>query len=280
LETVWAICVLNRPIRSESLPKVTPPYLLALGTKPLPDSVTINGASYRLRQRFKHDFFAATALYEGDAGKIILKIGRCAPLFGIPTAWIGAFLARREANAFNALSDLQAIPKCLGRVGRTGVAHVFIEGEPLSRGIQVPDNFFDLLHDAINEIHARGMAYVDLEKPQNIIAGDDGRPYLIDFQICWHWHRKWGGELFPIRWLRARFQEGDRYHLLKMQRRVRPDQLTREQLERSYAKPFYVRLHRTIFAPFLHIRRAILHRIDPNAKSGERGRLNHEDSSS
>ncbi len=259
--------------RSRIIPKETPAYLLALGRSSLPVELELAGGRYSLEQIIKHDFFAATALYSGDCGKIIVKLGRNAPICGIPTDWIGAFLARREASAYQVLSDLPAIPRFLGRLGRTGIAHAYIEGQPLAKGLEVPDAFFDDLRGALESIHARGMAYVDLEKPQNVIAGDDGMPYLIDFQICWQLPRRWGGELWPARWLRKRFQEGDWYHLLKLRRRIRPDQLSKDELKRSYEKPFYVRLHRMVFAPLLIVRRWILRRLDPMAKAGERGRL-------
>jgi hypothetical protein len=156
-------------------------------------------------------------------------------------------------------------------LGPTAIVHAFIEGQALERDSRVPDDFFDRLRSAIESLHARGMAYVDLEKRQNVLLGDDGRPYLIDFQISWYVPRRWGGETPPLRWLRRRFQEGDRYHLLKLQRRVRRDQLTDAQVRASYRKPFYVRVHRIATAPLLKIRRFALGRIDPARKDGERG---------
>ena len=85
------------------------------------------------------------------------------------------------------------------------------------------------------------MAYVDLEKCENVLVGDDGLPHLFDFQISWYWSRRWGGELLPLRVMRGWFQRGDRYHLIKLRRRTRPDQLSPEVLAASYRKPWYVR---------------------------------------
>ena len=89
--------------------KETPAYLLALGKEPVPESVEIAGASYRLVRVFKHDFFAATALYVGDAGKVILKLGRQASFFGLPLGWIGKWHVRRECRFYAALADLDAV---------------------------------------------------------------------------------------------------------------------------------------------------------------------------
>jgi hypothetical protein len=106
-----------------------------------------------------------------------------------------------------------------------------------------------------------------------VLVGDDGRPYLFDFQIAWYVSPRFGGELWPIRTMRAWFQNGDRYHLLKLHRRTRPDQLSPEQLAASYVKPWYLRVHRWVTMPFTRVRRAILDRIDPRRGDSERGRV-------
>lgn len=251
--------------------KKTPTSLLALGATPPPQRVSVAGGEYRFVRFFKHDFFAGTALYESAAGKVVVKFGRQAPILGFPGTWIGKLLAGHEARLYQLVGDLDAVPTFLGRVGPTGIAHVYVEGGPLDRDRRVPDDFFDRLRSVIAAVHERRMAYVDLEKRQNVLVGSDGRPYLIDFQISWHVPRAWGGELFPARWIRRRLQEADRYHLLKLQRRVRRDQLSAAQIEASYRRPFHVNVHRWLTRPLLRMRRAVLDRIDPRRGDGERG---------
>ncbi|MEE9296793.1 MAG: hypothetical protein V3W34_17755 [Phycisphaerae bacterium] len=251
--------------------KKIPRSLLALGPTAPPKTIRAADKEFHFVRLLKHDFFAATAVYQGDAGRVIAKFGRTEPILGLPAQWIGRLLAWHEATIYAALADLEAVPAFVGRCGPTGIVHEFIEGAPLTPGQSVPDAFFDRLREAVDALHARGMAYVDLEKRQNVIAGDDGRPYLIDFQISWYLPRRYGGETLPARWLRRRFQEGDRYHLLKLQRRIRRDQLTAEQIRQSYRKPFHVKLHRWLTWPMLKTRRTMLQRLDPTHKRGERG---------
>ncbi len=253
--------------------KRVPTSLLALGRFPPPETVVIDGKAYRFARLFKHDFFAATSLYVGDDEKIVVKFGRSEPLFGFAMSWIGRFLSWNESRLYEALSDLPAVPRFIGRVGRTAIAHEFVEGAPLSRESAVPDDFFAALRSAIDEMHRRDMAYVDLEKRQNVILGDDGKPYLIDFQLAWHWPASEGGRSWGIRHVRNWFQSGDLYHLLKMHRRVRPDQLSADERERSYRKPLVVRTHRKLTVPLLVLRRAILRRIDPKHGQVERGTI-------
>lgn len=254
--------------------KKTPPSLLALGRESLPETIELDSGVYRLETVFKHDFFAATSRYVGDNGKVVLKIGRKAWFGIVPLGWIGRWHAAYESAAYQHLDDLDAVPKFLGRYGRHGFIHEYIEGHPLRKGEQAPDDFFERLRGAIQAIHDRGMAYVDLEKCENVIVGDDGRPYLIDFQISWRIPRRFGGELSPMRLIRRRLQNSDWYHIRKLQRRTRPDQMTEDELRASYQKPWYVRLHGKLTRPFTLVRRRLLNKIDPVQKRGERGRVN------
>src|SRR5258707_12335587 len=86
---------------------------------------------------------------------------------------------------YRKLQDLPNIPRLLGTVGDTGFVHEFVAGRPLASERPVPDGFFDRLVDSLAELHRRGIAYVDTNKPENILLGDDGQPHLIDFQISW-----------------------------------------------------------------------------------------------
>ncbi len=253
--------------------KGVPSYLKALGRKSLPATIDANGRTYTQRRIFKNDFFAVTALYECDDEKVLVKVQRQASFFLIPMQWVGRILANREWVMMDRVQDLPGIPRLIARWGPTGMIREFVEGTPLKKGERVPDEFHAQLRAMIDAIHARNMAYVDLEKCENVLLSEDGRPYLFDFQIAWYVPRHLGGELWPLRKLRAWFQSGDRYHLLKLQRRTRRDQLTPEQLAASYKKPWYVHIHRWVTMPFTRVRRAILDKIDPRRGDSERGRV-------
>lgn len=252
------------------------PSLTALGRRPVPDRIDWDGRSFTLRRIFKNDFFAVTSLYECSTTRIVLKIGRQTPFLGIPGRVIGRFLARREAAALTALSDVAGIPALLGRWEDTGTVREYIDGRPLRKGEPVPDDFHDRLGNLIAEVHARGMAYIDLEKCENVILADDGTPYLIDFQIAWLWPAERGGDLAPLRWLRKRLQAADRYHLLKLKRRTRPDLLTPAERDASYRRPWYVRLHTAWTRPLTLLRRAVLSALGHRKGDRERGTVTHD----
>lgn len=216
---------------------------------------------YRLVETFKHDFFAATGLYRGPQGLAVLKVSRTNDLLSLPMTWAGRFLARREIRFYERAQDLAGIPRLIGPVGETGLLHEFVPGHPLGRREPVSDAFFDQLQMLIRALHARHIAYVDLNKRQNILVGDDGKPYLIDFQVSLllppvGWRR-----LLPLRWLLALFQHADCYHCLKHKRRLRPDLLTAEERQRVSRLSIWIRLHRWIVRPLTYLRRRTLRRL-------------------
>lgn len=242
-------------------------WLRALGREELPASIDLPDGRYELLRTYKHDFFAATGLYGGPGGRVVLKLGRRVSLLGLPMAWLGEHLADRECAIYDALAGVQGVPRCIGRWGRTGFVHEFVEGHPLQRREPVADDFFPRLRQLLEQVHARNLAYVDLEKRENILVDADGRPCLIDFQISWYWPsvggRPRGGwrRLLPAvagRFVLGRLQRGDRYHLLKHWRRHRPDLLTPAELAESYRVGFWIRVHRLISWPIQSVRRLAL----------------------
>lgn len=267
--------------------KPTPAWLTALGGKPLPETIEADGQRYALAKVFKNDFFAVTARYDrvpgdgpavGGEASVLLKVGREARMFGLPLAWVGRMLTRREVAFLKRLEGVEGVPRFMAWWGRTGLIRQFVPGHALRKGEAVADEFHSRLREVVAAMHARDVAYVDLEKCENVLVGDDGRPHLFDFQISWFVPRAWGGRTPPAMWLLRRFQRADLYHLQKLQRRTRPDQLSPEDLAASYRRPWYIKLHRLVADPLRAVRRKILGRLAPEKRHGERGRLDDHES--
>ena len=252
------------------------PYCLrALGKRDMPARIETDGYSYVHLQTFKHDFFAATGLYQGDppqARRAVLKIGRRVGFLGMPLGWVGRLLAEHEARQFRRAQGLDGVPRLLGMWARDAILHEYVPGHTLRKAERVADDFFERLSALLAAMHERQMAYVDLEKPQNVLVGEDGRPYLVDFQISWPWPAGWLARSVAGRWLGRRLQQGDLYHLGKLQRRFRPDQMTAEQLAKSYLRPWPVRLHQRLTRPATALRRWVLTTLGSKRPNGERGR--------
>ncbi|TWT42065.1 serine/threonine protein kinase [Phycisphaerae bacterium RAS1] len=250
-------------------------WLYALPGGAMPASVACNGELFQHVETFKHDFFAATGLYRGPAGLAVLKINRVTWLGLIPMRWTGRLLCGREVRAYAALQNLAGVPRLIGRVGATGFLHAYVPGHPLGRSEKVSDTFFDELDAVLRAVHAQHMAYVDLNKRQNILMGDDGKPYLIDFQISLMLPPRGWRRLWPLPWLLARFQQADRYHFLKHKRRLRPDLMTPEEWRRVNRLSVWIRLHRAVAGPLTWLRRRILrwlHKSETAAVAGSRAK--------
>ena len=237
-----------------------PAYAMrALGRGELPHEFRLGDATWRHVRTVKHDFFAATGFYQDNAGRrAVLKVSRTADFGGLPLEWLGRWLCARELRFYGRLADLPNVPAVLGTLGRTGFVHAYVEGRPLCKHRPVPDGFFAQLLAVLDELHRRDVAYVDTNKPENILLGDDGRPHLIDFQISWDLHR---GRTRLNRWWLGLLQAEDLYHVRKHRRRLRPDELPEhDRAPEERASP-WIRLHRLVTRPFKVVRRRTMARM-------------------
>lgn len=239
--------------------KSRPPMFRALGNSEPPSVIEVEGIEFTLEKLIKHDSWAATALYAGGERKIVCKFNRKSPIGWVPMGWLGKILARRENRMYDRLSDLRGIAAGYdqvfadGRILENASAHEFIEGHPLRWHDRVHDQFFVRLEKTLKVIHSRGIAYVDMNKSENIIIDSGGNPCLIDFQISLKIPRVW-----PLSWLLSVLQQCDLYHLDKHARRVRPDLYHAEADEIQRRRPWWIRMHRKIAEPFRAFRRGLL----------------------
>lgn len=228
--------------------------MYACGMSGLPQQITCGGKQWQLDTVFKHDFFACTGRYrcEQTQEHIVLKINRLRSFLGVPLGWIGRYLCKREKNILTQLQDLDQVPQFIKPFGRNGLIYRYIKGQSLDEKPPLPDDFFDQLQTLFTTIHQRHICYMDLNKRGNILLGNDGRPYVIDFQISLFLPAKWSHKLRGI------FQKEDLYHLLKHKRKMRPDLLTEQEQTDAKKPSTLIRVHRAIAAPFQMIRRPIL----------------------
>ena len=96
---------------------------------------------------------------------------------------LGAWLTAREQKAYQALEDVDLVPRLLGRVDRHAFVLEYRPGRLLSRSLrdELPDRFLDELERGVSEMHDLGVVHLDLSHRSNVLLGEDGRPVLLDF---------------------------------------------------------------------------------------------------
>lgn len=242
-----------------------PAIFRGLGSDDPPPAIAVDGCSYRREIIFKHDSWAATALYRDSRGKrITCKFNRQAPILGLPMKWLGRRLARRETWFLCKLSGLEIAPDYMGAVYVDGVlqehavARRFVPGAPLAKYQRVQDDFFPQLFATLGAMRERGLAYVDLNKKENIIVGEDSRPYLVDFQISFRLPAGWLGRTRLFRAIHSQLAEIDRYHVLKHVADCRPDLASPEELRQARTPPRAIKIYRVPANLFRYLRRRLL----------------------
>jgi predicted Ser/Thr protein kinase len=233
-----------------------PKLFRALGHSEPPLMVSVDGKPCQRVDIFKHDSWAATAVYQASDGqKIVCKFNRQSPIGLLSMRWLGRKLAKRERNFLQQLQGVRGIPEVFTSVQVNGhecdhaVAHDFIPGKPLSLSNGVRRDFFEKVEELLGELHSRRIAYVDLHKQENVIVGDDGLPYLIDFQVSVQLPKgRWGDQLLKM------LRDGDLYNMDKHR------WLHRRQAANTtpFPRPWWLQAHRCIGVPLRTLRRRFL----------------------
>jgi hypothetical protein len=246
-----------------------------LGSEDPPELVFCDNQQFQRVEIYKHDSWAATARYRGEDFDIVCKFNRKQSVLGLPVNWLGRFLARREAYAYQRLQHIPGIAAGCGPVSDSrqiilphAVAHHFIPGRPLSLRKKPDDAFFPQLMETLRQVHQAGFAYVDLHKRENVLAGDDGRAYLIDFQVSFQTTDGWCWGCVPCHFLLRALQRMDKYCVFKHVRTQRPIQVGMLGLEEFGRPPIWLRVHRCFAVPLRYVRRKFLSLLRVRDKSG------------
>jgi predicted Ser/Thr protein kinase len=165
-------------------------------------------------------------LVETRRGRAIVKDFRRKPL---PVRWYGRWQIRRESSIYRRLAGLRGVPAWYGRIGRHAMALEYVEGERISRWKrrEVPPDLFPRLRSLIESIHDRGIVHIDLRKRDNILVGNDGEVYILDFNAAFRFEPGSAG----FRWIFPALRRIDHFGFLKWKAALAPAQLS--EAERS-----------------------------------------------
>lgn len=151
---------------------------------------------------------------------------------------VGPILIRREFGALCKLNGVEGVPRPIAKLDRYAFAMEDVRGVNLCEVEPgaLDNEFYARLMRIVEDVHERGVAHCDLRNRGNVVRGQDGRPYLVDFAACVFRGR--GINPF-ISWLFRQFANADRNAVLRIKRRLSPELLTEsEESELQTPLPF------------------------------------------
>ncbi|MGD9157058.1 MAG: hypothetical protein PVG39_01505 [Desulfobacteraceae bacterium] len=141
----------------------------------------------------------------------------------------GRFLIWREKKAYKKLEGLSGVPALFGSIGGIALVIEEIRGTDIG-AIEVieilDDKFFKDLRILIDRFHDRGIAHCDLKRAPNILLGNDGIPYIIDWAAS---ISKSEFRFFPLNLIYKRFLQDDLNAITKIKLKYRPECVTSEE---------------------------------------------------
>ena len=159
----------------------------------------------------------------------------------------GRFLIWREKKAYKIIEGLSGVPAFFGSLGGIALIIEEIQGTDIG-GIEVigttlDEKFFRDLKKLIDRFHDRGIAHCDLKRTPNILFGDDGNPYIID----------WAASIsisefrfFPLNLIYERFLQDDLNAVTKIKMRCCPENVSLEERLRYTEQSSVEKVVRTI----------------------------------
>jgi serine/threonine protein kinase len=150
--------------------------------------------------------------------------------------FIGRFLIWREKKAYRRLKGVKGVPVLYGVVEGLALVLEEIQGrsiEGLDREKRLPVQFFEALRDLVERVHRRGLCHCDLKRAANVLVGNDGQPYIIDWSAV-ILEREF--RFFPARLIYKRFLVDDFHAVIKLQLRHCPEAIHPEVLRQYQSR--------------------------------------------
>ena len=248
-------------------------------TRSYPSRAEIYGEEYRFDRILKEDFFSVNVLYRNkEGGQYVLKLSDFRFVLGWLFRPLAGWISRREYRIYQMVSDIPGIPELGPRHGKRGYFHRFIEGKTLHEIEQCIHNqsnalvgnpvfaeytsslapdFFEQLRAIVQAVHRRRIFYADLNKRGNILCSTEGKPYLIDFQICLPVpvQQGWVGALTEK--IFQRLIREDLYHLYKHKQTFQPQGISEKERQLAQRSKLNRGYQCLLWRPYIVLKRVI-----------------------
>ena len=159
---------------------------------------------------------------------------------------IGRFLIWRENKAYRRLRGLEGVPRFYNVIDGLAIVVEEISGgniEGLERENPLEETFFHDLRRLVERVHDRGLAHCDLKRAPNVLIGENGKPYIVDWSAS---VSKSEFRFFPLNNIYKRFLTDDFNAITKIKLTHIPDSVSPEEKRRYYYRSKGEKLIRTI----------------------------------
>jgi len=196
------------------------------------EGLTLRDLRDRKKATLRESSSTRPALYrieEGDARAVVKDYSVNRWVF---RNLVGRFLVWRESKAYRRLRGIQGVPALYGVVDGLALVLEEIPGrsiEGLEKEEKLPASFFEDMRNLVATFHRKGLCHCDLKRAANVLFGDDGKPYLIDWSAA-ILEREF--RFFPASRIYKRFLLDDRHAVIKLQLRHCPEAVPPEDLRR------------------------------------------------
>ncbi len=153
---------------------------------------------------------------------------------------VGRFLIWREVKAYRRLKNLEGVPSFCRSMDGIALVMEEIQGrniEQLEAASELSEQFYSDLRSLIDRFHDRGLAHCDLKRAPNIMLGENGKPYIVDWAASIS-EREF--RFFPFSLVYKRFLQDDLNAITKLKLKCAPERVTEEEksqyMERSRAE--------------------------------------------
>jgi len=159
---------------------------------------------------------------------------------------IGRFLIWRESKAYRRLRGLEGTATFYRVIAGLALVIEEVSGrnmEALEKDERLPEDFFKELRALADRIHRRGLAHCDLKRAPNILLGNNGKPYVVDWSASIS-QREF--RFFPFNRIYQRFILDDLNAIIKLQLKLVPDSIDPEEKRRYYHRSKIEKLIRAV----------------------------------
>ena len=142
---------------------------------------------------------------------------------------VGRLLIWREGKALRRLRPTAGVPRLYRIIPGVALVMEEIPGtrlEDVKDPRKIPPTFFADLKDLVDRVHRKGVAHCDLKRAANILLGDDGLPYVVD----------WAASIsesefpfYPFRLIYQRFLKDDYLAIVKRKLQYTPEAVSAEE---------------------------------------------------